>query len=127
MRPQMHPIGKPLGVNGRWGAAGDRGLAVIGLALVPEDQAAVLDLLIPLPLLVLLIFHFEEVRKVRGSLDPDLEVGRHRFLVADQDLLLEAAAGIALAHDREVGVDVDRSCARNEEELGRVVLQVVGR
>ena len=103
------------------------GLAHVGLTLVPEHQAAVVDPRVVLALLLQGVLDLEQVGEVRACLDAHVEVDRLLVVVEDRELLVEAPAHGALADHRELGVDVDGAGARHQEEPGLEVLQVVHR
>ena len=59
--------------------------------------------------------------------DANGQVGRLLVVVQDRELLVEAVTDGAPANHRQLGVDVHRACARDEEEARLEVLQVVDR
>jgi hypothetical protein len=103
----------------------DRRLAPIRLALVAEEQAPVLDASRVAALLLERVLHLEEVGEVAGGLDSNGQVNPVIVMVEDGQLLVEAVTDRPLANHGQLRVDIDRSGARDEEEAGLEVLEVV--
>ncbi len=106
---------------------GDRGLARERPPLVTEQQPPVLDPRVVAPFLLKRILDLEQVGEIAGCVDPDLEVDRLRVVIQDRQFLVEAVADGAPPDHGQLGIDVDRPRARNEEEARLEVLQVVDR
>jgi hypothetical protein len=73
------------------------------------------------------VFDLEQVREVRRGLDVEVELERLSGVIEDDQVFVEALADPALAHDRERGLVVVRFRRRDEEELRREVVDIVGR
>jgi hypothetical protein len=72
------------------------------------------------------ILDLEQVGEVAGRVDADLEAYRLALVVQDPELLVEAVGHLALADNRQLGVDVDGAGGRHQEEASPEILQVVG-
>ena len=106
---------------------GDRRLALERLALVAEDELAVVDPRVVRAHLGQGVLDLEQVGEVARGLEADGEVGRLVAVADDRQLLVEAVADRPLADDRELGVDVDGAGRGNQEEACLEVLEIVGR
>ncbi len=122
---EVNAKGHALPIEDRWGTAHHPGFADEGLAPIAEHQAVVLDPLVRLTFLRERIFDLEEVGEVGRGLEAKLQVARLGLFVADQQLLPKAVPGRPLAHDGEVGIDVNRAGPGDEEELGGEVIEVI--
>src|SRR5215469_14440884 len=108
-------------------AAAHPGLAVVLLPPVAQYQVAIFYSLVELPLLGLFIFHLKKIGEVSSRLQTDLEVTGLGTVVENGEVFMKAVPNSPFADNGEVGVDVDRTCSWNQEELGGKVLKVIGR
>lgn len=96
-------------------------------ALVAQHEAFVFHDRLAHSLLRERVLDLEQIGEVACRVDPHREVHRCRAVVQDRQLLVEAVAHGPPPDHREISVDVDGACARDEEELRLEVLEVVDR
>ena len=95
------------------------------LALVRQDELAVLDVRLVRPLLLERVLDLEEIGEVGFGVDTDRQLDGFVFVVQDRQVLVKAVADGALSDDRQLGVHVHGSSPGHEEEARLEVLQIV--